>query len=335
MPWWWLLACSVPAPRGTGTPSSACNPRPPALGREVIALSNIAQLVESGTLCDPAATGLVTALHAASPTALLAGRRDDDAVLWDLSTGLGQPLSGSGEIVGVASADDGTLFTGSAGGYVQAWDPTPPFPVRWTARPSWGPTWGIAPLPGGEVVVGSNTGTLARLDATGVVVASARGWRMIWGVEVGPDSELLVSETLGGLHRVRADTLADLGIRQSGLAWQADVNAAGDIAIASDGHAVIVDGSGRHLVAPGRGTVRQVAWSPDGTLLALGTWSGDVIVLETATRDKLWETPANPRRVQTVAWSPDATWLAAGGDGGVVQLWSVRSLPGASEPPGK
>lgn len=109
-----------------------------------------------------------------------------------------------------------------------------------------------------------------------------------------------------------------------GLAWQAAADPAGRIAVASDGQGVVLDGPGVEAVGLHRGTVREMAWSPDDSLLALATWDGVVLVLDAATRERLATLPVGGGRVQTVTRSPDGTWLAAGGDGGVVQIWAPR-----------
>src|SRR5262245_61994424 len=77
--------------------------------------------------------------------------------------------------------------------------------------------------------------------------------------------------------------------------------------------ALAVDDTGHHVLS--------VAWSPDGKLLAAGTYPGTVI---------LWEMPRGRERaslhghgpaVYSVAFSPDGTTLASGGADGTVRLW--------------
>ena len=71
----------------------------------------------------------------------------------------------------------------------------------------------------------------------------------------------------------------------------------------------------------GKGPVSQVAFSPDGRLLAvassLGVYIYDVQTLE---QRAFWETPA---RVNSVAFSPDGRLLAWGLSDGTVHLWRV------------
>jgi WD40 repeat protein len=318
-----ILGCSVLRSLAPSAPPCVLV-APPASARP-IGLGDVAEIEEAGTLCDPAARGLVTMLRAISPTQILAGRRGADAVVWDLPTGRGVPLTGSGEISGVAVGADGTLYTASIHGTVEAREPASPHAVRWSAHPSWGQTWGIAPLPGGDVVVGSNTGTLARLGPAGNTVASTTGWRMIWGVRALSDDELLVSEMGSGLRRVSTKTLDDSTVvpTHGSVAWQADATANGTVAVASEGRALVLTGDAIDPVGEHRGTVREVAFSPDGTLLALATSGGSLVIVETATRERLAEFPADQGRVQTLAWSPDSTWIATGGDGGLVRIWQV------------
>lgn len=115
----------------------------------------------------------------------------------------------------------------------------------------------------------------------------------------------------------------------------------------------------------GRGMVRSAAWSPDGTLLAvggaLGIWlytpdfedvglltghtkavyglafSPDGTRLASASHDstvRIWDVAAQKELLKleghtglvvTVAWSPDGTTLASGGYDGTVRLWNPET----------
>ncbi len=84
------------------------------------------------------------------------------------------------------------------------------------------------------------------------------------------------------------------------------------------------------------GGVTDLAWSPDGTILASS--SGDYTADDHTVR--LWSadgtalaTLDNGARTYSVAWSPDGNVLAAGAEDGVIHLWSadgtaVRSFGG-------
>jgi eukaryotic-like serine/threonine-protein kinase len=75
----------------------------------------------------------------------------------------------------------------------------------------------------------------------------------------------------------------------------------------------------------GMGEVKQVAWSPDGQLLAAGSWDHKVRVWR-ANDGTLMHTLEHPGRVQSVAWSPDGLFLASGGGykDQTMRLWRAR-----------
>ncbi|NUM48183.1 MAG: hypothetical protein HUU38_26040, partial [Anaerolineales bacterium] len=73
----------------------------------------------------------------------------------------------------------------------------------------------------------------------------------------------------------------------------------------------------------------NVAWSPDGTMLAAGNFRGFVRVFSLATGEILYEWQPG-RDITSVVWSPDGRTLAAGGtasdtDTGLVWLWELTT----------
>jgi WD40 repeat protein len=67
------------------------------------------------------------------------------------------------------------------------------------------------------------------------------------------------------------------------------------------------------VLEPGLGDAMAVAWSPDGTRLALGGDRG--IVVLTCEGKKLWTNHERSRVVWSVAWSPDGRRIASGQSG--------------------
>ena len=67
-----------------------------------------------------------------------------------------------------------------------------------------------------------------------------------------------------------------------------------------------------------------VAFSPDGRLLASGSWDKTVIVWDVGTGERVRTLEGHTGPVRSVAFSPDGRLLASGSLDGTVILWGVR-----------
>ena len=69
--------------------------------------------------------------------------------------------------------------------------------------------------------------------------------------------------------------------------------------------------------------VNSVSFSPDGTLLASGSWDGTVL-WDVATREQVTTLDGHMDKAHSVSFSPDGTTLASGSSGTVI-LWDART----------
>ena len=73
--------------------------------------------------------------------------------------------------------------------------------------------------------------------------------------------------------------------------------------------------------------VLAVAWSPNGTRIAMGDWNGQIQAWDANTGHHIinFYDPRLRRRVEALIWLPDGYAIAAGGDDSVVWIWNATT----------
>ena len=71
--------------------------------------------------------------------------------------------------------------------------------------------------------------------------------------------------------------------------------------------------------------VSSVAFSPDGTILASGSWDDTIKLWDIKTGTKIRTLTGHKYWVRSVAFSPDGTTLASGSEDRTIKLWNVKT----------
>jgi WD40 repeat protein len=80
-----------------------------------------------------------------------------------------------------------------------------------------------------------------------------------------------------------------------------------------------------HEIDLGAGRITQVRWSPDGSLLAVPTESGSIVIFETATRRVIRTIGRHDGCVTAVAWDRKAECILTASVDGSVGLWHAET----------
>lgn len=73
----------------------------------------------------------------------------------------------------------------------------------------------------------------------------------------------------------------------------------------------------------GRSAFRALSWSFDGTMLAVGTMDGQIMVFDGSSGDLLWTRQGHSQMVRTLAFHPDGNRLATGGNDTLLHVWDI------------
>jgi WD40 repeat protein len=70
-------------------------------------------------------------------------------------------------------------------------------------------------------------------------------------------------------------------------------------------------------------SLRDIAFSPDGKVLASVSYRGLLELWDPLTGALLYTVDLSPKVLDTVAFSPDGRFLATGSSDGTVRLWGI------------
>ncbi len=190
---------------------------------------------------------------------------------------------------------------------------------------------------------------LAELDAHPAVPALR--WNAAGGVVAySPDGRWVANDAMGAndatieLHDAATGALANSLVVQASLTDPMG-GFFGPLAFSPDGASLAViynsqvqvwDPAGGKLRWQVAGSAFSLAFSPDSTELAVGTWDGPITVYAASSGAALRQLTGHTGTVQAIAYAPDGTWLASAGgrDDGTLRMWSRASGEALGKLPG-
>lgn len=238
----------------------------------------------------------------------------------------------------VAFSPDGRLLaTGTDDGAVQLWDPVTRVPIGDRLSTRGGMVRSVVFSPDSRLLTSVDAGKPVRLwdTATGKPVGDLNGTPTgsTRAVAFSPDGQVIATGEDDSSVRLWNSATQD-PIRHLPLKGQGEKIVA--LTISSDGLLAAVEdrlgvwlwnlGSkkGMHRLPGAAASATTIAFSPDGSLLAVGGLRGDVWLWSADTQkpiDKPISGIGGP--VRALAFSPDACWLAVGGEDQTVWLERV------------
>ncbi len=336
--WWWgLLACGI---GGSGAdmvrpavPRGVCAVQP--LPDDLVPLTsdNVEQVRRVGTLCDGTDRGAIESLAWADGQLASSGERLG-VQLWDVgqaavrSMTVGEPVRAIAWIEGVASLpDEHMLALATEGGEV--------FGVDFAGHRVW-------QADGRHD--GAATAMFFRPEAGDAFSVGEDGFVFRWSLA---DGHLLAQQEVGGALTAIVQLGEELVVAGDGLITQSlapDSLAMGrpwakerevthtlavrpvadHLAVGSSRLVVWEGGMETRFDRPIEGSVRALDYDPYGDLLAVGTWGGQLLVIDTATRLLAASREPFDEQTKAVHFGPGGRWIAAAGDGGIIHLYGVR-----------
>ncbi|QJW93650.1 WD40 repeat domain-containing protein [Frigoriglobus tundricola] len=279
-------------------------------------------------------------------TRVLSSSHDRTLCYWDARTG--KPiavLSGHTDpVIAAAFRTDGTLVSASVDGTLRLWDVTGA-ESGYAIRGHTNFVYNVAFFPDGERVASAAWDGTARVwnATTGRELHKLdhAGDQYVSAVAVHPGGQMVATLSRHEDAAQNSVRLWDVGAERVLHTWKLPTNwQDGRLAFAPRGDLLAaggVDGRVRlwdvgtraevGVLEGGSWPIRDVAFSPDGTLLAGAGDDGDgsVRIWDVRSRKQVRVLTGHKRGVYTVAWNRTGTMLASGSNDHTVRLWDTTT----------
>jgi len=283
---------------------------------------------------------IVTAAASADGRVIVTAGQDGTARVWDGGSGrqVHKLTPPQGRVLSAAVAPDGeALATHSGGETVTFWNARTGRSERSANVGSQAGAFLAFTRDGGTLLALGTNGSVREIDrATGTVgVVQAGGRQSYTRLAVSDDLEVAASFDRSVIYAWELRTgraIGAFGVEGVSYLYAIDVGPAGRLIAGDAGQkiALIELDSGkaaRQIIVPNRRPGRgQTAFSPDGTILAVGGMDGTVSFWSVRSGEKLGERPGHRGYITVIRYLPDGKRLLTASSDSTAILWDLAGL---------
>jgi WD40 repeat protein len=82
----------------------------------------------------------------------------------------------------------------------------------------------------------------------------------------------------------------------------------------------------RYPIKKQAGIITDMAWSPDGQMLAIVSADATIDICDTLHGKRIWKLEGrHSGNISSIAWSPDGKMLASGSSGTTIGIWNIKT----------